>query len=164
EVARRRATDILFLGRGVSGRLGDRTADVKKLKAARLPVLSTPADIAKAIGLTIPQLRWLAFHTEVATRVHYVHFAVPKRSAGPRGLPQGACTSPGLSNQVARRLDRRLGGLAAKMGLTYTRYADDLTFSGDEGLSERLGYVMARVRHLAAEEGFAVNEKKTRVL
>ena len=35
---------------------------------------------------------------------------------GPRGLPQGACTSPGLSNQVARRLDRRLGGLAASSG------------------------------------------------
>src|SRR4029077_10406034 len=52
-------------------------------------------------------------------------------ATGPRGLPQGACTSPALSNQVARRLDKRLGGLANKLGLAYTRYADDLTFSGD---------------------------------
>ena len=48
---------------------------------------------------------------------------------GPRVLPQGACTSPGLSNQIARRLDRRLVGLGNKMLWTYTRYADDLTFS-----------------------------------
>ena len=52
-------------------------------------------------------------------------------ATGPRGLPQGACTSPSLSNQVARRLDRRSRGLADKLGITYTRYADDLTFSGD---------------------------------
>src|SRR5262249_37441028 len=61
-------------------------------------------------------------------------------------------------------LDRRLGGLAAKMGLTYTRYADDLTFSGGEEAAGRVGYLMARVRHIAGEEGFAVNEKKSRVL
>ena len=79
-------------------------------------------------------------------------------------MPQGACTSPALSNQVARRLDKRLAGLAAKLGLTYTRYADDMTFSGDAGLNERVGYLMARVRHIAQEEGFAVNEKKSRVL
>ena len=81
-----------------------------------------------------------------------------------RGLPQGACTSPGLSNQVARRLDRRLSGLAAKFGIAYTRYADDLTFSGDAELESRVGYLMARVRHIAQDEGFAVNEAKSRVL
>lgn len=85
-------------------------------------------------------------------------------ATGPRGLPQEACTSPGLSNQVACRLDRRLGGLAARLGLSYTRYADDLTFSGDEAFEGRVGYLMARVRRIAGEEGFAVNEAKTRVL
>jgi retron-type reverse transcriptase len=82
---------------------------------------------------------------------------------GPRGLPQGACTSPGLSNQVARRLDKRLSGLARKLGLNYTRYADDLTFSGGAELQDKVGYVMARVRHIAEDEGFAVHEKKSRV-
>jgi retron-type reverse transcriptase len=85
-------------------------------------------------------------------------------ATGPRGLPQGACTSPGISNQVARRLDRRLGGLAAKLGLAYTRYADDLTFSGDASLEPRIGYLLARARHLTEAEGFTVNEAKTRVL
>jgi retron-type reverse transcriptase len=84
-------------------------------------------------------------------------------ATGPRGLPQGACTSPALSNQVARRLDRRLSGLAEKLGLTYTRYADDLTFSAGPGFRDKVGYLIARVRHIAEDEGFAVNPKKTRV-
>lgn len=275
-ISHRHATDITFLGRGVSGRLGDRQGRVEALEAAGLPVLSTPAELAEALGLSVPRLRWLAYHNEVATRIHYVQFSVPKKSGGtrtlsaphralaeaqrwiferivstlpvepaahgfvpgksilsnasahvgravvvnmdlegffpsigfarvrsvfqrlgyspavatilallctecprrlvqydgaayhvatgPRGLPQGACTSPGLSNQVARRLDRRLQGLANKLGLIYTRYADDLTFSGDDSMKDRVGYLMARVRHLAQDEGFAVNEPKSRVL
>src|SRR5207302_10715618 len=85
-------------------------------------------------------------------------------ATGPRGLPQGACTSPALSNQVARRLDKRLGGLAKKLNLAYTRYADDLTFSGSAELEPRVGCLLARVRHLAEAEGFAVNGRKTPVL
>lgn len=276
QIARRRATDIIFLGRGVSGRLGQRQSDVDKLSALGVPVLATPADIAGVLGLSIAHLRWLAFHTEVATRIHYVQFTVPKRSGGvrqlsaphkklaaaqrwilenilnklpveppahgflrgksivsnaqahagraavlnmdladffpsinfrrvrsvfarlgyspaaasilallctecprkqveyagkpywvatgPRGLPQGACTSPALSNQVARRLDKRLSGLARKLDLSYTRYADDITISGSEGFLPQVGYVMARIRHIAEDEGFAVNLKKSRVL
>jgi retron-type reverse transcriptase len=93
---------------------------------------------------------------EYAGQVYHV-------AVGPRGLPQGACTSPGLSNQVARRLDKRLRGLADKLGLTYTRYADDMTFSGGAEFSGRVGYLMARVRHVAEDESFAVNVKKSRV-
>ena len=85
-------------------------------------------------------------------------------ATGPRGLPQGACTSPALANQVARRLDRRLAGLANKLNLVYTRYADDLTLSSAEPMHERIGYLMARVRHIAQDEGFTINEKKSRVL
>lgn len=47
-------------------------------------------------------------------------------------LVQGAPTSPGLSNLVCRRLDSRLSKLANKLGVNYSRYADDITFSGDE--------------------------------
>jgi RNA-directed DNA polymerase len=275
-VARRRATDIDFVGRGVSSRLHLRTSDVTKLGQLGLPILNSPAEVAAALGLTIPRLRWLAFHTEVATRTHYVRFTVPKKAGGvrtlsaphltlakaqrwifenilkrltvdsaahgfvtgrsivtnarphagravlvnldladffpsvhfvrvrsvfarlgysgavasllallctecprrevrydgktyfvatgPRGLPQGACTSPALANQVAGRLDRRLAGLARKLNLAYTRYADDLTFSSAEPMVQRIGYLMARVRHIAQDEGFTVNEKKCRVL
>ncbi|MFX7764403.1 reverse transcriptase domain-containing protein, partial [Acinetobacter baumannii] len=72
-------------------------------------------------------------------------------ATGPLGLPQGAPTSPALSNLVARKLDKRLAGFARKMGLNYTRYADDLTFSGPAELSARIGYILAKVRHVAAE-------------
>ena len=85
-IANRRATDIVFLGRGVSGKLSDRKSDAARLAAAGLPVLSTPAELAEALGLTIPRLRWLAFHTEAATRSHYIRFTIPKRSGGTRTL------------------------------------------------------------------------------
>ena len=84
-------------------------------------------------------------------------------ATGPRGLPQGACTSPALSNRIARFLDRRLDGLSRKLGLTYTRYADDLTFSAGPGFRDRVGALIAAVGRIAASEGFAVNAKKTRV-
>ena len=84
----------------------------------------------------------------------------------PVRCPQGACTSPALSNLIARRLDSRLAGIAAKLGWQYTRYADDLSFSADaEAEPEKMtGYLLARIRHIAQDEGFVVNEKKTRVL
>src|SRR5262249_7800033 len=85
-IARHRATDIVFLGRGVSGRLGDRQSDAQKLAALELPLLSTPADVAAALQLSIPRLRWLTFHPEVASRVHYVSFTVPKKRGGTRTL------------------------------------------------------------------------------
>jgi retron-type reverse transcriptase len=68
-----------------------------------------------------------------------------------------------LSNLAARRLDSRLTGIARRLGWTYTRYADDMTFSKVGGV-EGIGYLLARVRHIAQDEGFAVNEAKTRVL
>lgn len=274
-VAMRRATDIVFLGRSVSRRLADRAAHVERLERLGLPVLAEPSDVADALGISIPRLRWLAFHNEAATRIHYVRFTVPKKSGGvrelsaphrslaaaqqwildnilarvpvhdaahgfvagrstvtnatphagkqvvvnadlkdffpsitfprvrgvfenlgyspaaatilallateaprrtmvyggqtyevatgPRALPQGACTSPALSNLVARRMDSRLSGIAAKLGWNYTRYADDLTFSADGEAGEKVGYLLARIRHIAQDEGFAVNESKTRV-
>ncbi|MDG6107369.1 RNA-directed DNA polymerase [Dactylosporangium aurantiacum] len=75
-------------------------------------------------------------------------------------LPQGAPTSPALANLVTFRLDRRLAGLAARFGATYSRYADDLAFSGPLRQPARL---VAAVTAVAAEEGFRVNPAKTRV-
>lgn len=74
-------------------------------------------------------------------------------------LPQGAPTSPALANLVARQLDIRLAGLARSMGLRYTRYADDLAFSGDADV-ETLLWVVAQI---VRDEGFAVHPDKTRV-
>ena len=275
DVAERRATDIIFLGRGVSMGLADRRANVERLKARDLPVLATPADAAQALGVSVGHLRWLAFHSEASRTTHYACFEVPKKSGGmrqlaapmphlanaqqwildhvlrqvpvhdaahgfvpgrstltnatphvagevvvntdltdffptvtfprvkgifaglgyspavatifallctesprhlveydgekyhvalgPRRLPQGACTSPALSNLVARNLDARLAGICSKLGWTYTRYADDLSFSASGEATQQIGYLLARVRHIVGDEGFAVNESKTRV-
>ena len=81
-----------------------------------------------------------------------------------RSLPQGACTSPALSNLACRRFDKRLAALAAKLGWKYTRYADDLSFSASGEATRHIAYVMDRVRRIALEEDFAINESKTRVL
>ena len=57
------------------------------------------------------------------------------------GLPQGAPTSPRLSNLVNHGLDARLAGLARSFGARYTRYADDITFSfGDEARTHDIGW------------------------
>ncbi|AKF09218.1 reverse transcriptase family protein [Sandaracinus amylolyticus] len=274
-IARRKREDIVYLGRGVSALLGDRRAHVEKLNALGLPVMASPADVATALGVTIPALRFLCFHAEAARRAHYVQFDVPKRSGGvrrlsapmprlaaaqqwvlehvleklpverpahgfvpgrstvtnarehvgrdivinldlesffpsitfprvrglfvgvgyspavatilallctesartraeydgakydvatgPRALPQGACTSPAISNQIARKLDQRLRGLAVARGWTYTRYADDLTFSAPEGKRSEIARLIARIRHVVEEEGFRIQVKKGRV-
>ena len=75
-------------------------------------------------------------------------------------LPQGAPTSPMLSNIIAKRLDRRLSKLAECFDLTYTRYADDLTFSGDR-IPIRFIEVVNKV---VSSEGFMVNGSKTKRL
>jgi hypothetical protein len=81
-----------------------------------------------------------------------------------RHLPQGAPTSPALANLAAFRLDRRLVALAAGVGAEYTRYADDLTFSGGGELARRVKRVSALVAVIAGDEGFTVNQRKTRVM
>lgn len=75
-------------------------------------------------------------------------------------LPQGAPTSPALANLCAFRLDCRLSRLAKSTGAHYTRYADDLLFSADH-LSKRFA---AHVGAIVLEEGFRLNDRKTRFL
>jgi RNA-directed DNA polymerase len=275
EVLRRKAEDILYLGPGVSSFLSDRRSHIEALKERGLPLLSTPADVARAMDLKVPELRFLCFHSEASEHPHYAYFEIPKRSSGkrllaapqprlasaqawvlhnvleklsteepahgfikgrstvtcalphvgrdlvvnldlseffptisigrvrgvfrrlgyspavatlfallcteaprtpavfegrrywvavgPRALPQGACTSPALSNQIVKKLDRRLAGMSKKHGFSYTRYADDLTFSAPPGKRAELPLFLARVRHIVDEEGFALNPKKGRI-
>jgi len=273
QVAHNKATDIVYLGRGVSGWLADRRANVERLDQRGLPRLATPADVAAFLGLRISDLRWLAFHSEVAERTHYVSFRIPKRSGGERilsaphprlkavqrqllrgilekldpgplahgfvtgrstvtnaqthvgqrvvvnldlkdffptvsfvrvrglfkglgyspavatvlalltteaprvpieydgqkyhaatssrVLPQGAPTSPAISNLVARKLDARLFGLAQKHGWQYTRYADDLTFSTRDA-TQGAPWLIRQVEKLIRAEGFVVHPQKRR--
>jgi hypothetical protein len=242
-----------------------------------LPPLDSPQQLAEALGLTVARLRWLAYHRDAATRLHYRRFVIPKRgggeraiwaplptlkaaqhwvlrniaeklpvhgaahgflpgrstltnaaahtdarvvvkmdvkeffptvtlkrvkgifrkagyreqvatllallcteaprevveqdgktyyvSLGPRCLPQGAPTSPALTNALCLRLDRRLSGLAKWLGWRYTRYADDLTFSlpaAHQG-KPHLGTLLGLVRRVVEAEGFRIHPDKTRV-
>jgi retron-type reverse transcriptase len=90
------------------------------------------------------------------------HTSDPRRW-GDAVLPQGAPTSPAISNLVCRRLDARLEGLAKHKGGVYTRYADDLTFSFKEKAVD-LGRFRWWVDQVCHQEGFFVNQRKFRVI
>jgi len=91
-------------------------------------------------------------------------------------IPQGACTSPVISNLIARGLDRRLTNLAKRYHCTYTRYADDITFSTNKKkfpsalavldepnpvtLSTSVGHAL---QEAIESEGFAINLAKVRM-
>jgi len=79
-------------------------------------------------------------------------------------LPQGAPTSPALANLCAYRLDCRLTGLAKSVGARYTRYADDLAFSGDAEFDRCVERFSTHVAAILHEEGFAAHYRKTRVM
>ncbi len=79
-------------------------------------------------------------------------------------LPQGAPTSPALANLVAHRLDTRLTGLARRFEARYTRYADDLTFSGDQAFRNEVPRFLKVIVEIAADEGFTLNPAKTRIM
>ena len=242
-----------------------------------LPRLDSPDDLARELGITIGQLRWLAYHRDAAKHIHYRRFTIPKRDGseraiwaplprlkaaqrwilrnvverlpvhgsahgflagrsvvtnaavhadskllvqvdlsdffptvtwrrargvfrkagyreqvatllamicteaprevvewrgetwfiamGPRCLPQGAPTSPAITNTLCFTLDQRLSGLARKLGYRYTRYADDLTFSlpsGHDG-EPKVGQLLGAIGHIVRREGFELNDAKTRV-
>ena len=79
-------------------------------------------------------------------------------------VPQGAPTSPAIANLCAYWLDRRLSALADTAQAVYTRYADDLAFSGDEPFARAAKRFQVHVCATALEEGFRVHHRKTRIM
>lgn len=80
-----------------------------------------------------------------------------------RRVPQGAPTSPIISNAVCAPLDRRLEGIAHGFGLVYSRYADDITFSSDHNIFQDGSKFRKKLEAIIIEEGFTLNPKKTRL-
>ena len=79
-------------------------------------------------------------------------------------LPQGAPTSPIITNMICDKLDRRLAGLARRFGLQYTRYADDITFSSMHNVYQTNGVFRTELARIITDQGFTMNENKTRLL
>jgi RNA-directed DNA polymerase len=89
--------------------------------------------------------------------------AALRRALTTAHLPQGAPTSPALANLALRHLDARLAGWAASVDAVYTRYADDLTFSGGDRLAARTGAFLRGVERIVRDQGHVLNARKTHV-
>jgi RNA-directed DNA polymerase len=98
----------------------------------------------------IPAVGDLAAHRRALARLAVGH------------LPQGSPTSPGLANAVTFSLDHRLARLAESLGAAYTRYVDDLVFSGPGTLP--VSALLGGTRQIVRDEGFRLTERKTAVL
>lgn len=272
----RKQREITYLGSGVSAGLNHRETDEAKLSRTGLPVIRTEEQLAKAMDVTVGELRFLAFARRTSPTTHYVRFTIPKKSGGlrlisapmprlkraqewilrnildqvdlheaahgfrpgrsivtnaephvgaevvvnvdledffptvtysrikgvfrtlgysestatilslicsqprietvaldgqtwhvarsERFLPQGAPTSPAITNIICRGMDGRLTHLAGKLGFHYSRYADDLTFSGGPASKENVGRLLRRLQFIVDKEGFRVHPRKTRIL
>lgn len=88
-----------------------------------------------------------------------VSFVLAKLCTYQGRLPQGSPASPYISNVVCLKMDKRLKLLASKYGANYTRYADDLTFSGGYGIQNLIGIII----QIIEDEGFLINPMKTRI-
>ncbi len=273
---KRKQTEIIYLGEGVSGGLNHKEGNEEKLKQRELPVLREVTDLASAMTISVGELRFLAFSRRTSTCTHYKRFAIPKKTGGlrhisapmprlkraqewilenilekvalhdsahgfirgrsivtnaqphvnadviinvdlenffptitykrirgvfrnlgyseliatilallcsepevaevqldnqtyyvarsERYLPQGAPSSPALTNIICRGLDARLSRSAEQLGFVYTRYADDITFSGSGEALNNIGGALRRISYAATQEGFKVHPKKTRIL
>ncbi len=132
---------------------------------ALLRTLGYPEPVADALGglctNTTPAAvfgakRWPLLHAADLRDSQRLH----KRAH----LPQGAPTSPALANLCAWRLDCRLTGLADWAGAVYSRYADDLAFSGGADVAKRIDEYAAQIGAIAIDEGWRVQHHKTRIM
>ena len=82
---------------------------------------------------------------------------------GERVLPQGAPTSPAITNILCYRLDKRMQGIANKFSFSYTRYADDITFSGTAQQNNATAIVW-HIKKVLQEEGFTMHPDKVRIM
>ncbi|MCC6552251.1 MAG: RNA-directed DNA polymerase [Polyangiaceae bacterium] len=147
----------------------------------RVRGLLRKAGVAEAPATLIARLSTEPPREVVQFRGKTLHVAT-----GPRVLPQGAPTSPAITNAICLRLDRRMSGLARKLGFRYTRYADDLTLSWRAGgppaappaaaapgpgspggaRSQRppIGSLLRGIKQILLSEGFRLHPSKTVVM
>lgn len=125
-----------------------------------LAVARTLASLCTS-ALPLRELQRMPRPTHAAEVPHHQRL---RRNALRQHLPQGAPTSPALANLCAFHLDLRLAGAARACGASYSRYADDLAFSGAAEFAPRVRDFAALAAGIALDEGFDVNFRKTRVM
>lgn len=79
-------TEISYLGEGVSGGLNNTQSNAERLSNFGLPVLENAAQIAAAMGISVGQLRFLAFSRKTSPICHYIRFKIPKKTGGDRTI------------------------------------------------------------------------------
>ncbi len=117
--------------------------------------LGYPEKVATVLGLmcTEPETE----EVELDGERYFVH-------TSERRLPQGAPTSPALTNILCFKLDKRLTGMANSLGFTYTRYADDITFSASGDDLNNIKKLLWRTKSIVSDEGFTIHPDKTRIM
>ena len=119
--------------------------------------------LAGLMTTVLPRSQWRAVPRPADSALLDAHWRLGRRLAAPH-LPQGAPTSPALANLAAFRLDVRLTALARSWGGRYTRYADDLAFSGGRGWMTGTSKLLEAIDGIVRDEGFRVNPRKTGVM
>lgn len=268
--------EIIYLGKGYSHQLNDTTSNIERLKQNNLPVYSSVKELAKAMEISVNELRFLAFSRKNSKIRHYKQFKVAKKTGGfrlisapmprlkkaqhfilenilnkvdvhekahgcvkersivsnaayhvnkavvinqdlqnffpsvtykrikgvfkslgyseqiavifsllcsepkvldvtllgenyfsqrgERFLPQGSPCSPAITNILCKKLDFRLDGLAKKYGFTYSRYVDDITFSGNVEQFTSISAILKYSKRIIKEENFTLHPDKLRVM
>ena len=83
---------------------------------------------------------------------------------GERFLPQGSPCSPAITNILCKRMDYRLEGLATKYGFTYSRYVDDITFSGNQEQFKAITAILKYSGKIIRQENFTLHPDKLRIM
>ncbi|MBE6995350.1 MAG: RNA-directed DNA polymerase [Ruminococcaceae bacterium] len=117
-------------------------------------------DLTDFFGSISENMVFLTFYRETGYSRSLCRF-LAKMCCLRGSLPQGTVTSPMLSNIVFYRCDEDLARLAARYGMNYTRYSDDLYFSGNSALD--VGEVLKKITRILLYYGFRINEKKTKI-
>jgi RNA-directed DNA polymerase len=132
------------------------------LRLAGLPE-AVAHTITGLVTTVVPREVWRSVPVPDSVAAREAHRRLGQRLAVPH-LPQGAPSSPAMANLAAFALDRRLAGLAGHFGAGYTRYVDDLTFSGGPSLRSARSRFVELVESIVLDEGWRLNQRKTVVL
>jgi hypothetical protein len=119
--------------------------------------------LAGLVTTVLPRSAWRGVPRPADEGLLDAHWRLGRRLAAPH-LPQGAPTSPAVANLAAFGLDVRLAALARSWGGRYTRYADDLAFSGGAGWGRGTSRLLDAIEQIVRDEGFRLNARKTGVM